>query len=167
MREMWVAVPSNEDYDVSSHGRVRKHDTGQDMAIVCLGDGSLAVSLTQDKRQRPHMLRRLVAEAFCEYSEVRDDTVIHLNGDQKDCRAENLAWRPRWFAWKYTHQFNEELPEKYNKQVTNIVTGSMWTDIPAAGMSEGELWSDIWRSCVEGVAIYPHAHVYEIGWSAT
>lgn len=51
------------------------------------------------------MVPRLVASIFLEEAPHNFDTPINLNGDRSDNRAENLAWRPRWFAIRYNQQF--------------------------------------------------------------
>jgi hypothetical protein len=55
-------------------------------------------------------------------------------------------WRPRWFAWKYSRQFSE-LSEHYKKgPIRDVDTRDRYFDVYEAGIVNGILFKDIWRS---------------------
>src|SRR5690348_13611375 len=104
--EVWRQIYEFPAYSVSNMGRVRNDDTGRIMAMSRNQFGIVNVGLVVGRKQYKRSVALLVAEAFLPTWESEVFTSpIHLNGDREDCRAENLMWRPRWFAIKYHRQF--------------------------------------------------------------
>lgn len=163
MREIWAPYPSNPNYWVSSAGEVRKDGLdGHIMANGRLRDGSVTVSLSQDGRQKVYLLRRVVAETFCLAPFDNCDSVIHLDGDQRNCQAYNLAWRPRWFAWQYSRQFNLPILPQWELPVINLDTLESHPSMIAAGMCDGVLWKQLSKGVFEQKRVYPHGYMYVI-----
>jgi hypothetical protein len=160
MIELWQPIADAPGYSVSTTGRVQK-DGWREMSSRQLVDGTRTVTLTVNHEQQIFVLRRLVAAAFCSVPDVNCDSVIHLNGDFNDCEADNLAWRPRWFAWRYTRQFRQTIPARFDVHVINTTTGQTSPSVPAAGMIDGTLWVDVYRSMVEHRPTYPYGYHYE------
>lgn len=105
----------------------------------------------------------LVAEAFVEPDNLLCDQVVVLDGNFQNVAAENLRWRPKWFAWKYTHQLKTRQPLHYcNLPVVNIDTDEEHDSIIDAGIKYGLLFEDVWRSTFSGTPIYPYRERYEI-----
>ncbi len=105
----------------------------------------------------------LVAEAFVEPMNEMCDHVIILDGDFTNLKADNLEWRPRWYAWKYARQFRLPQPIYYkNLEVHNTVTDSYYDSVIDAGITEGLLFADIWRSTYTGQKLFPHGFSFEI-----
>lgn len=107
--ESWKTIPSFHGYSVSDHGRVRNDDSGRLMAIRRNQHGVCHVGLYKHVKQYKRGLALLVANAFVSKldTELKTFTTpIHLDGDQSNNRADNLMWRPAWFALKYARQFN-------------------------------------------------------------
>lgn len=104
MDEEWLEIYEFPDYSVSTHGRVLNNYTGRIMSFAHSQNGIPTVGLFHERRQYRRSVPVLVAEAWVpnEWPE-RFNTPTHLNGDRSNCRADNLVWRPRWFAIKY-HQ---------------------------------------------------------------
>lgn len=109
MQEMWVPVPKFDGYLLSNYGRVIKEQTGKPMAILCNQSGVAHVGLTRNRVQYRRSIPLLVARAFLDRPEHEAfDTPINLDGDRLNNRADNLMWRPRWFAVQYNHQFAQD-----------------------------------------------------------
>ena len=108
MQEMWVPIPKFDGYLLSNYGQVINEQTGKPMAILCNQYGvahvvlqeSCPVSQIHIVASRSSILDRPEHEAF--------DTPINLDGDRLNNRADNLMWRPRWFAVQYNHQFTQD-----------------------------------------------------------
>ncbi|KAI8147995.1 hypothetical protein BJV82DRAFT_594170, partial [Fennellomyces sp. T-0311] len=84
-------------YEVSDMGHVRNRDSSQLLKLYHTYYGHPYVYIhhdNQDLHTRPKSMTvsRLVANAFVDdYSETRN-VIIHLNGDRRDNRAQNLKW---------------------------------------------------------------------------
>lgn len=159
MQERWKQVSFAPEYFVSTQGRVEKN--GHLITIGHVTDGSLSAVLRLESGSRPYLVRRLVAEAFCEKLTANCDSVIHLDGEKDNCNVENLAWRPRWFAWKYTRQFHEPVRSRWMYPVRIVQTGEEFGSLIEAGMRLGMLWADIYRSTIEHRVTYPFGYEFE------
>lgn len=158
----WLEIPHFENYEISNTGRVRRtRPKLQHIKTFPLNDGSIGVKLYGDGRYYQHLVRRLVAAMFCEQRHNLDDSVIHIDGDKTNCYAENLAWRPRWFAWKYTAQFSTQFDKAWQRPVLNIDTGMIFNTICDAGFNDVALWEEILMSTVDGRLAYP-GYRYEL-----
>jgi hypothetical protein len=152
--EVWSRIPFGNGYYVSNRGQVRS-ETAM-LQIGSVNDGSLSVVLTSEKTSRPYLVRRLVAEAFCAKLGPNCGTVVHLDGDKTHCDANNLVWRPRWYAWQYCHQFNTPIRSDWMRPVFNIRLDEEFNSVIQAGMYYGILWKEVYRSAIEHVSIFPH-----------
>lgn len=86
-------------YEVSDHGRVRRAEPASGVAVgqilLTRPDrlGYLRVGLRRrGERQRPHLVHRLVAEAFVGERPSDRHFINHKNGIKSDNRPENLEW---------------------------------------------------------------------------
>lgn len=79
---------------ISNMGRVKRIGHTDCKKTTPTKSGYLHVTFWYNNSTRPHRLHRLVAMTFVpnpnNYPEVN-----HINGDKKDCRAENLEWCTR------------------------------------------------------------------------
>ena len=106
-REVWKPIEGYEDaYEISNMGRCRSVDRivvhsngarqlykGRLLSIKRNRCGQLYVTLCMHSKGKMFRLDYLVARAFIDNSD--DDKLIHhLNGDVRDCRAENLVCIP-------------------------------------------------------------------------
>ena len=107
-KEYWKDVEGYEGiYQVSSLGRVKSlektvpHPTARsgywtlpERLIALIWNkkvGYFYVTLSKNDRKKSYSVHRLVAGAFCERPEGKDQ-VDHINGDRQDNRAINLRW---------------------------------------------------------------------------
>jgi hypothetical protein len=92
--EIWRAVVGFEGlYEVSSEGRVRSVRAGREIAqAVNKETGYAAVCLYRSGKRKTLTVHRAVAGAFCPHSSVNQTVVRHLDGDQRNNHASNLAW---------------------------------------------------------------------------
>jgi hypothetical protein len=151
--EQWVTILDNPDYAVSDLGRVQNNYTGRLLAISRTSGGLCYVSLQKDGRTSNRALAKLVCEAFILQPDYFD-TPIHLDGDPYNCRACNLAWRPRWFSLKHKVQFRGNGSSGSRLMIQDVGTGEL-LDIWEAVIHYGLLYADILRSIECNTCVFP------------
>lgn len=104
----WRPVEGFPGYSVNPLGHVRRDTTGRILVPRYNQHGVPYVGLMRDWGQHIRSLPRLVARAFLSRPSEIFDTPIQLDGDRSNCRADNLMWRPRWYAVHYNRQFEGE-----------------------------------------------------------
>jgi hypothetical protein len=96
-------------------------------------EGITYVGLIADGVQQKRTIAHLVAKAFLDPPPNSGfDSVIHLDGDRFNFSADNLMWRPRWFAMRFHRQFLTKAPF------------GMRPDVPVQEIATGERFQDIW-----------------------
>ena len=95
----------------------------------------------------------MVADAFVDGKTDLFNTPIHLDGDRENCSAENLMWRPRWFAVQFHRQFQS--PEFYNEspRIFNVDTGEEYDSVRECCIDQGLYYNDVYRSYIHGTRI--------------
>lgn len=161
--EVWATVNEFPNYRISNLGNVINRRRGTFMATSVSNFGHTKVSLSNEGSRHTRSVALLVAEAFVERPDVLCDSVVVLNGDLSDVRADNLAWRPAWFAWQYSRQLKCVPPLHYTDlKIINEHTEQIYPSIVDAGITEGLLWADIWQSTYTGKQLYPYRHSFKI-----
>lgn len=129
--------------------------------------GALAVRLCGDEGGY-HTLSvvRLVAVKFVDldvdpYSVDPDlfNTPIQLDNDKYNVNAQNILWRPRAFAWRYTHQFKET--ERWYEQgpIFDYDTRVVFNNVMSVGINYGLLFKDIYdAACAFQDRVYFDKH---------
>jgi hypothetical protein len=158
--EIWKTIPSFPNYAVSNYGRVFNIKKDVEMVLSRNQDGTLTVGLSREGLQRRRSVKVIVAELFVDGQSDLFDTVIHLDGDDTNIFAHNLAWRPRWFAWKYRKQFDNIPGWAYTGPVVDRVNGQSFGSIIDAACNTGSLLDDIRASLSTGKAVFPTDGVY-------
>lgn len=161
--ECWSSIPEFSGYSVSNLGRVR-NDRFRDRYLTPFptGGGIIHVGMVRNGVQHHRSLGKLVAEAFLKPPNPNWDlpTPIYLNGDKLDCNSENLMWRPRWFANKYTRQFDQIFHA--TGQIRDIETGIVFRDIwDELIMIHGLLFSDIIQAIEYRTCVFPTYQRFE------
>lgn len=163
MHAIWAEIPEFPDYMVSDTGLIWNSRRETLMSLSRTPFGHVKVSLVNAQGRQTRSVALLVAEAFIQPPDLLCDQVIVLDGDLGHVEAKNLAWRPRWFAWKYARQLRIEQPRHLqNLEVRNVVTGDLYSNIVSAGMTEGLLFYEVWRSTYTGKHCYPTHAVFEV-----
>jgi len=167
MEEHWVRIKENPNYLISDLGNVYNLILDREVRVTPNTHGHMRIGLmnyeTGDRVYRS--VAKLVAQAFVDPppSPSLCDYVIILNGDFGDLRYDNLAWRPKTFAWRYTHQLKTDQPTHYhNLKVMDVDRGIRYRSIVDAGVEEGLLFDDIWRSTHSGNQVFPSGSVFTI-----
>ena len=89
--ERWKTVPGFESLQASTHGRIRKASS-HDICLPSLNSRLYAqVNFREGGQQRPQLIHRLVALAFCRKN-LGADTVNHRDKYRLNNSASNLEW---------------------------------------------------------------------------
>jgi hypothetical protein len=139
----WAVIPDFPEYSVNRLGEIRRDATGHVLAPKVNQYGVVYVGLMKNGRQRQRSIARLVAYAFLHRRRGPMDTPINKNGDRFDNRVENLAWRPRWYAVKYNHQFRNPYENPIQAAIRNIETDESYKDSWDCAISNGLLERDV------------------------
>lgn len=123
--EEWRTIEAFPDYEVSSEGRIRSGHTDRCLGIYDNGHGVLQVSMRRDGKPHIRAVHRLVAHAFLD--PAPDETVVpvFIDRDRMNCRADNLEWKPRWFATKLSRQLKRTEPRDHRK-ILFVKTGVIY-----------------------------------------
>lgn len=165
VEELWAEIEEFPNYHISDLGRIFNihRESYMRPSFNPLGHLKITLKSPWDSSRHCRSVSRLVAEAFVESPDVGCDHVVLLDGNFSNVAAYNLVWRPRWLTWKYTHQLRTRQPTHYhNLPCINVVTGVMYNNIIEAGMTEGLVFEDIWRSTYTGIELYPYGSIFEI-----
>lgn len=92
MTEIWKDVIGYEGlYQVSNLGRVWSFYIDSPLNLIPLNDGYVRVRLSKKRIVKPHMVHRLVAEAFIPNPNALP-YINHKNGNKRDNHVDNLEW---------------------------------------------------------------------------
>lgn len=162
----WLPVSEFPGYSVNPLGQVRNDETERLLFTRQNQFGVPYVRLTRDLRQHTRSLPRLVATAFVPQPSKFFDTPINLDGNRVDCRASNLAWRPRWYAILYTNQFREEDPWRYEHPIEVPIkdkdTGLVFPDSLSAACHNGLLEREVVLSILNNTVTWPTFQEFEL-----
>lgn len=148
-------------YFVTSDGRVINIKTERDMIFTPTQAGELTVGLMREGKQHRRSVKVLVAEAFVDGKDELFDTPIQLDGNRENLRADNILWRPRWFAWRYIRQFNDPIPSWYYIGPIYDASNNMeYRSIHEAAITNGNLCEDIHESILYGRPVFPGGETY-------
>lgn len=156
MEDGWAPVAGFPGYSVNRLGQVRREDSGRVLQPRINQDGVPYVGLMKGVHQRSRSLPLLVATAFIPQPREEWDTPINLDGNRLNCRVENLAWRPRWYASRYIKQFDKERYEHpIEMPVRDIETDDEYPNSLAAACKNGVLERDVVLSIANNTVTWP------------
>lgn len=156
-----VVIEGFWDYSISPEGEVINNKTDRIMTLSPTENGDLTVGLIKDGIQYRRSVKVLVARAFVEGETEIFDTPIQLDGNKNNLRADNIVWRPRWFAWRYTRQFEEPHPYWYNSgPVVDIMNRLRYRSVFSASTINGVLCEDVYRSTINEQRVFPTGQIF-------
>lgn len=162
MEEQWVEIEDFPHYLVSNLGRVTNMERKAPVALRLNQFGHVNVGLSRDNKQFTKALAPLVARAFVPKPAPEFNCPIHLDGDRTNCAADNLAWRPRWFAIAYHKQFKLDSFRFDNTELIETTEGKTYSSVREACMLNGIYYADVVRSFVQGTVVYPTRQIFRI-----
>lgn len=136
-------IPYFPDYSVDNLGNIRRDATDRVLEYKVNQYGVIYVGLMRDGGQRQRAVARIVAQAFVPRSSAVMDTPINLNGDRRDNRAENLTWRPYWYARFYNRQFKDPYPNPILVPISDLESGEEFRNSFQCAIANGLLERDV------------------------
>lgn len=95
LNEIWTPVKFNENYEVSTYGRVRRSDNKKEKALIKSNNGYYKVDLYKDGKRKDKGVHRIVMESFVECDDPENKQVNHIDGDKTNNKITNLEWCTR------------------------------------------------------------------------
>ena len=170
MLEIWKPIEEFPDYAVSNFGRIQSSYVERELKYSLVQNGIPTVGLLDaDHRQKRRSVAILVAEAFVEKPQtsyrVEFDTPINLDGNRQNCRADNLVWRPRWFAVRFhKERVRNEFAPYWGKahRILCVETDEIFRDPDHVAQVHGVLAEDVVFKALhnEQTSIFPHRFHY-------
>ncbi len=140
MQEKWCIIDKIPNYEVSNLGNVGSRKTDGPRRPSRNQQGVEMMTFFQDGHYLTRALSLIVAETFLPDPPREDFTTpIHLDGDRSNCRADNLMWRPRWFAIKYHQERRQEPFPNWRGMFEVIETGEVFRNPRECAMTYGLL----------------------------
>lgn len=88
-QDVWTPVKGWPKYEISSAGRVRRHNK---LIKLFLVDGYPSFNVSDGPARKSLRVHREVLRAFVGEFPAPNNVARHLNGTPSDCRLLNLAW---------------------------------------------------------------------------
>ena len=91
MNEVWKEYPFNDNYEVSTWGRVR-NKSGLILKLQLRKDGYYKINLNRKSKKTTEKIHRMVMYTFKPREDAKYLTVDHLDGNSKNNKLDNLDW---------------------------------------------------------------------------
>jgi hypothetical protein len=141
MSEIFVPIDMFPDYLVGDLGTIKSLHTNRPLRPAPNQQDILFVSLRRQGKPYGRSVAKLVAEHFLEpHPESHFNTVTHRDADRWNCQANNLMWRPRWFAVKY-HREMDLHSSRWTDSIGN------WDTTPIVSDEDELAFENLWDFC--------------------
>lgn len=153
--EEWVVIDDFPDYSVSTFGEVINNRTKKLLKPTRTSRGAYKVGLIKEGVQHTRTIKLLVAKTFVYGETDIFDTPINLDGNHRNNHVDNIVWRPRWFAIKYTRQFKDNYVNVDRGPIKDLDSGTLYNNVYEASVDNGLLFKDVFSSCLSGDVVFP------------
>lgn len=158
--EQWLPLEQFPGYSASSMGLIRNDRRGSLLSVV-LTQNRPYVGLMYNGVQVKRSLSKLICQTFVPRPQnPYFDTPIHVDGELLNCQADNLLWRPRWFALKHLEQFRRKMPE-YDWALREVKTREEFADCWGPVFHYGLLYMDVVMAVVNKTYVFPTMQIFE------
>jgi hypothetical protein len=156
MDEIWAEIDDFPGYSVSSLGNVVNNQSGHVLTRSVNQNQVLYVGLARDRQKCQRSVAVLVANAFLpEPKESHFDTPTHLDGDRMNCYADNLVWRPRWFAIRFHRERLDPPFPNWRQAIRVVETGEVFPTPEECARKYGLLAKDIHLAIMNEDFVFP------------
>ena len=150
LKREWKYIDGFPNYQVSNYAEFVNIRTDRELKPSKNQLGHIKVTLIQNRIPMTRSVAQIVAMAFLGPPDPPHfDTPIHLNGELDDCVADNLMWRPRWFAIKYHKQFRMDSFHTYRVRLMDRDTQEVYESLKEVCVKNGLYHGDVIKSYVE------------------
>jgi hypothetical protein len=150
VEETFVAIQGYPDYAISDHGRVMSLRRNRELTGTPNQWGVFSVGLTEDGLVTRIPIKNLVARHFVDgESEIFNSPVLK-DTDQRNLHWTNIVWRPRWFAWEYTHQWRVPETLLYHGSLVDLDGGGAYDSPQECAMVNCLLVRDVVARALNG-----------------
>lgn len=161
-RDEWRPVRGFPGYSINPLGQVSRDSTGRLLIPRYNQYGVPYVGLMREWQQCIRSLPKLVAHAFLPQPSEIFDTPIQIDGDRSNCQADNLMWRPRWYAVLYNRQFEDRYDSPIDAPVRAKNEGERFPDSLAAAQRYGLLEREVVLSVINRTPAWPTYQYFEL-----
>lgn len=151
----WRQVSDFYGYLVNNEGEVKHEKSRTPLTYHLNQQGIPSVVLYANGEQYRRSVALLVAQAFLPTPPAHFRSIIHMDGDRLNCDADNLAWRPRWFAVKYQQERRVEPYPDWYLPFEIMETGEQFKHPRDFAMQYGTLEEDVERSLLYLLPVFP------------
>lgn len=164
MEEIWTTIEDFPLYLISDCGRVMNVETRHILKETVNPAGIVKVGLVAYAgKQHQRSIKVLVAQNFVDGRTTIFNTPMQLDGNPYNNRADNIVWRPRWFAWKYKRQFAEISALHTKGPIVDKESGDCYTDVFEAATRNGLLVSDLYLAIQREAPTFPTWQSFKLG----
>jgi hypothetical protein len=161
-RAKWREIEGFPEYAISDEGEIANIRTDMPRRTSVNQNGIVKITLYRGRELHTRSVAVLVAEAFVDGQSDLFNTPIHLDGDRNNCRADNLMWRPRWFAVQYHRQFDSEEFHRMDVHIWEVNTGDEYYSVKEACMKLGLYYNHVYRSYVNEMPVPLTGHEFRV-----
>lgn len=159
--EHWVPLLDYPGYSVSNQGRIRNDKRDTVLTLVTREYGRTIVGLNKDGMQVKRSVSKLVAETFLRPPKNPNfNTAIHFDGNFSNCRADNMDWRPRWFAMRHAIQFRGGI-RSYGAPVVEVETEEVFNNAWGPVLKYGLLYNEVLDAIQYKTYVWPTMQFFE------
>jgi len=167
MEDDWVSIKGFPGYSINPLGQVRKDSNGRLIRPRYNQYGVPYVGLMKEwrlgvRQQYTRSLPKLVAQAFLQPPSDIFNTPIQIDGDPSNCRADNIMWRPRWYAVAYKKQFEERYDFPIEEPVRAQNDGERFPNSLVAACRYGLLEREVVLSIQNRTPAWPTYQQFEL-----
>lgn len=167
--EEWCVVQGFPSYSVSNLGRVRSDiafrngNSGRILELSKNTRGIVYVGMMQNGVQHKRSVALMVAHAFVFTARSHTFTTpINLDGDRENNAADNLMWRPRWFARQYFDQFRGKPHARIPRPIVEVKTEEVYENSWVAALTHGLLDVEIFETVRNKTYVWPTYQRFEL-----
>lgn len=151
-----------DDYVITKAGDVVNVQSGLLRKPSRTQAGAIKITLFLNGKPRTKSLSLVVAKAWVynDHDPEIFDTPIHLDNDPSNVHADNLMWRPRWFAVKYHKQYWQAEYRYSETRVIDDQTGDEYKSLVEVCQKFGFLYVDVLNSCTRNEYVFPSYKIF-------